>query len=266
MICGKCGRRMSPRYYGDGGYRASYECNQHRKQDGKNGICWTVSAAAIDEAISLEILKAVNPSQIALSLAVLEELDQQAQARDEQWRLKLERIQYEAQKAERQYNAVEPENRLVARTLEKLGHEKLEQLVQVETAYTSAKTVECLELSPEQRQQILALASDLPSLWNSPTTTVIERKEMLSLLVRQVALTPIDSPSRQTRVDLLWHTGATTQLTVARPSRAEKFQTPQQVIEMIRQFSELSNKALANQRSGARFFNWQRSSFYCRFY
>ena len=71
----------------------------------------------------------------------------------------------------RQFNAVEPENRLVARTLEKLGHEKLQLLAELESAYTQAQMVERLEISDEQRQQILNLARDIPTVWHSPTTT-----------------------------------------------------------------------------------------------
>ncbi len=78
----------------------------------------------------------------------------------------------------RQYNLVEPENRLVARTLEKRWNEKLQQLAELEAAYEQAKQVERLELNQQQRQQILRLASDLPTLWHSATTTAAERKEM----------------------------------------------------------------------------------------
>lgn len=76
------------------------------------------------------------------------------------------------------------ENRLVARTLEKLGHEKLQQLAELEAGYASARAVERLELSDEQRQQVLRLASNLPAVWQSSTTMASERKEMLGLLVR----------------------------------------------------------------------------------
>ncbi len=155
VICGKCGRRMSPRYHGDGGRRASYECKQLRQQNGQFGMCWSVAAAAIDRAIAAHVLEQLNPQQLNISLAVLEELDQQAAQLEQQWQLKLERARYEASRAQRQYDAVEPENRLVARTLEKRCHEKLQQLAELELAYEQARKVERLELSPEQRQQIL---------------------------------------------------------------------------------------------------------------
>ena len=138
-------------------------------------------------------------------------------------------------RAERQYNLVEPENRLVARTLEKRWNQKLQQLAELEAAYEQASRVERLELTQQQRQQILRLASDLPALWHSETTTAAERKEMLGLLVKQVALSPIESPTRQTQIAILWHTGAKTELLIKRPTTGEKLSTSPEVIEAIRE-------------------------------
>ena len=235
VICGQCGHRMSPRYYGDSGQRASYECNQLRKKNGQLTKCWSVAAAAIDRAVATHVLEAVTIEQLDISLAVLEELDQQASELEHQWQLKLERARYEASRAERQYNLVEPENRLVARTLEKRWNEKLQQLAELEVAYKQARQVERLELNQQQRQQILRLASDLPALWHSETTTAAERKEMLGLLVKQVALSPLESPTRQTQIAILWHTDTKTELLIKRPTSSEKFSTSPEVIEAIRE-------------------------------
>lgn len=122
VICGKCGRRMSPRYYGSSGKRASYECNQRRKQDGLEGICWSVAAAAIDTAVEAHVLEVLTEDHLDISLAVLNELEHQAAEVEHQWQIRLERARYEANRAERQFDAVEPENRLVARTLEQRAH------------------------------------------------------------------------------------------------------------------------------------------------
>jgi hypothetical protein len=181
---------MSPRYYGSGGKRASYECNQRRKQDGLEGICWSVVAAAIDQAVATHVLDAMTTEQLDISMAVLNELDHQAAEVEHQWQIRLERCRYEAERAQRQFDAVEPENRLVARTLERRWNEKLQQLAELEQAYAQARQVALLELSQQQRQQILGLAKDIPAVWFSPTTTAQERKELLGLLVQQVALPP----------------------------------------------------------------------------
>src|SRR5262249_15759751 len=129
--------------------------------------------------------------------------------------------------------AVEPENRLVARTLERRWNEKLQQLEDLEQAYTTAQRTQRLDITPQERQQILRLAADLPAVWRAPTTTQAERKELLGLLVKQIALTPVETPQRQTHIHFLWHTTATTDLAVPRMRPPERVRTPPQVIEAI---------------------------------
>ncbi len=233
VICGKCGRRMSPRYHGDGGKRVAYECTQARKQDGSVGVCWSVAGAAIDTAVEAHVLEALTLEQLNISLAVLKELEHQAHEADKTWQLRLERAHYEADRAFRQYDATEPENRLVTRTLEKRWNEKLQQLTELEEAYNRAHQVERLELTETQRQQILQLANDIPTIWHASTTTHQERKEILGLLVKQVAITPIDTPKRSTRIQILWHTGAISELIAIRPTTTEKYRTPNQVIQLV---------------------------------
>ncbi|HCF27613.1 MAG TPA: recombinase family protein [Cyanobacteria bacterium UBA11049] len=237
VICGKCGRRMSPRYHGTGGCRAAYECSQARKLDGSMGVCWTVAAAAIDTAVEVHVLEAFSSEQIDISLAVLSELENQAAETDKTWQLRLERARYEADRAFRQYDATEPENRLVARTLERRWNEKLQQLAELEEAYQTAHFVERLELTQAQRQQILQLANDIPTIWHANSTTNQERKEILGLLVKQIALTPIDTPKRSTRIRILWHTGAISELIATRPTNADKYRTPKEVIELIEELA-----------------------------
>jgi hypothetical protein len=238
VICGKCGRRMSPRYHGAAGKRITYQCDQKRKQDGVHGICWSVPGIPIDTAVTNHVLEAITQSHLDISLAVLDELEHSAQEQEHHWQLRLERASYEATRAERQFDAVEPENRLVARTLEQRWNEKLQLLAELEQAYTEARQVQRLEISPAQRQQILRLANDLRAVWLSPTTTALERKEMLFLLVKQIALTAVDSPTRQTFVKILWHTGATSELLVNRPSIQQKLGTSVEAIQAIRELAD----------------------------
>jgi DNA invertase Pin-like site-specific DNA recombinase len=237
VICGKCGRRMSPRYHGRGGKRTTYQCDQLRKQDGVHGICWSVPGMAIDEAVATHLLEAITESNLDMSLAVLQELERSAQESEHQWQLRLERVRYEAERAARQFDAAEPENRLVVRTLERRWNEKLQQLAELEQAYAEARQVQRLELSLRQRQQILRLAKDIPAIWHSPTTTPQERKEILGLLIKQVAITPVENPTRQTRIAILWHTGATSELLTDRPSIQQKLGTPEQVIQAVRELA-----------------------------
>ena len=128
---------------------------------------------------------------------------------------------------------LEPEHRLVVRTLERRWNETLQQLQELEQAYTIAQRTQRLNVTPQERQQILRLAADLPAVWGAPTTTQAERKELLGLLVKQIALTPVEAPQRQTCIHLLWHTTATTDLMVSRLRSSERVRTPPQVIEAI---------------------------------
>ena len=113
----------------------------------------------------------------------------------------------------------------------------MQLLAELEAAYTQALAVERLELSEVERQQILQLAADLRAVWHSPTTTSLEQKEMLGLLVKQIAITPVDSPYRQTQVKILWHTGATSGFLVNRPNIQQKLGTSVEVIQAIRELA-----------------------------
>lgn len=224
-ICGRCGRRMSPTYPAQG---AAYDCSQ--RPDAR-GTCWSVGALRIDEKIVEIFLAAVAPPEIDLSLAVLKEVDRQAGEVDRQWKLRLERAHYEAERAERQYHAVEPENRLVARTLETRWNEKLQELTEVEREYQDARQARKLTLSAEDKNAILALARDLTRVWHAPTTTQAERKQLVRLLIQDVVLHPVDVPVRSTKIQILWKTGATTEGIVPRPRYVG---TPPEVLDFIR--------------------------------
>ncbi len=229
-LCGRCGRRMSVVVSG-GTAPPRYECG---KREETLTLCWSVSSRMIDEKVVEIFLEAVAPPEIDLSFAVVKEVERQSRQVDEQWKLRLERLRYEARRAERQYYAVEPENRIVARTLESRWNSKLTELAQLEQEYEQARRARKLDLSAEDRRAIMALARDLPRVWRAPTTTQAERKQLVRLLVEDVALEPIDLPQRSTKVRILWKTGATTEVLVARPQSGQSHRTPPEVIPVIR--------------------------------
>ena len=138
------------------------------------------------------------------------EVEREEAALSKQWQLRLERARYEAERARRQYDAVEPENRLVARTLELVWEDKLRAVEQLEHEYENWRQRQQLILTTEDRQQILALAQDLPTIWSAPTTTAADRKQLLRLLIDSVLL---DSKRLIGRVwlQINWRTGATTE-------------------------------------------------------
>ena len=146
----------------------------------------------------------IQPAQLEVSLATLEQIEEQARQVERQWQLRLERARYEADLARRRFLAVEPENRLVARNLEKDWNEKLAAVEQLEREQAALPAWAAPRLSPEERQRILGLAEDLPALWHAPTTTPAERKQLLRLLLKDVTLT---KEATTIRVALRWQTG-----------------------------------------------------------
>jgi hypothetical protein len=133
--------------------------------------------------------------EIELGLELVHEAERQTAEIDRQWKLRQDRARYEAHLAERRYKAVDPDNRVVARTLEGEWNAKLQELDAVEREYQAAHARDKLELSESDRSRVLALAKDLRRVWDAKTTTHADRKNLLRMLVQHVALTPIDVPS-----------------------------------------------------------------------
>ena len=179
--------------------------------------CWSVRGRAIDEAIEKLFLETVNPPEIELGLAVVREAQRQGAEIDRQWKLRLEQASYEAKMAERRYKAIDPENRVVARTLEREWNDKLKDLEELAQEREKVRQREKVELTDDDRTRILSLSKDLSQVWHAETTTNAERKNLLRMLVREIAVTPIDFPQRETRVQLLWQTGAVSDIIVRRP-------------------------------------------------
>jgi excisionase family DNA binding protein len=213
---------------------ARYVCAAPIQQGVSRNVCWSVSAAAIDAVVARCFLEATQPPEIELSLAVTREVEHQAEEIDKLWKSRLERARYEAQLAERRYKAVDPDNRVVARTLEADWETKLRALDELDGGYRSARQARRVELSDADRREILSLARDLPRVWNATTTSNAQRKNLLRLLVQQVALMPVDIPQRMTRIQILWHTGTVTDAEANRPRYAAGTPACDDAVELIR--------------------------------
>ncbi len=231
-LCGLCGRAMHVEYGGTHGQYVTYVCHSNRSR-GRSHACQRVPGENVDRSVVQSALEALTPAEINLSLRVLDELDQQTASLRRQWELRLERACYEANLARRRYQSVEPENRIVARTLEQEWEKQLEALAQAEQEYADAQEATPLTLSQRERQQLSALSRDLPALWNAATTTVAERKEVLRLLIADVTLTRQDT---HVLVQLRWITNEMEEWTVSVP-RHRYARTDQAVIERVRELS-----------------------------
>jgi DNA invertase Pin-like site-specific DNA recombinase len=232
LLCGQCGYRLGTTYstYGVHYYRCYGDPPSRRP-------CITVPGKAIDRAVEQLFLETTVPDELELSLAVEHEVDAQAQSLERQWKLRIERAVYEAKHAERRYKAVDPDNRVVARTLEGEWERRLQELEGVRADYERTKRERRVELSDGDRERIRALARDLPKVWRSATTRQADRKAMLRLVIEAVSLRAVDVPRRETLVRTAWKSGAVTELHVSRPTIAELISTPAAALARLRELA-----------------------------
>src|SRR5205814_9308980 len=154
---------------------------------------------------------------------------------DHQWQRQVERAQYEADLARRRYKTVDPDNRLVARSLEREWNEKLAEVEKLEREHTLLPKPAALLLTTAQREQIRRLAHDLPAIWHASTTTFVERKQLMRWLIKDVTLS---KRGNVIDVAIRWQTEALTALSIPRYkiSWAER-QTSPHVVERVREWS-----------------------------
>jgi len=223
---------MTVNYGGARNLGPYYVCPGER--DKGETLCWTTQGARIDSAVQELFLQTMVPPELDLSLAVEREVGAQASALEQHWKLRLEQANYEARRAERRYKAVDPDNRVVARTLEVDWEQRLRELAELERQYEQAKRERRVELTKQDRSRVLALAHDLPRVWRATSTLPAERKAMLRLVIEVIALTPVEVPQRITRVQVQWKSGAVTELHVARPSQKDRLRTSAQAVQRVR--------------------------------
>ncbi len=212
--CGRCGRRMSLRYTGPNGDYPVYCCRADRDQ-GAAPLCQEVRALPVDAFVERTLLEALAPDRIAIAVAAVEQLQEEARQLEKQWGLRRERARYEAERARRQYDAVEPENRLVARSLERAWEEKLRAVEVIEQAYERWRREEPLVLSEADHAALQGLGENLPRVWQAGTTTAADRKRLLRFVVEEVVLDQ-KRERGQVWLKILWQTGATSEHAIQR--------------------------------------------------
>ncbi len=242
VTCGCCGRAMTTNYsFG----RPFYDCSHSRANHTKTPGCRAVVASLIDPAVAKRLLAAVAPEQIALALAAVDEVTARRERSTRALELQVEHACYEAARAERAFHHCEPENRLVARSLEQRWEEKLVALREAEATLATARAATA-PLPP--RADLEALASDLPRLWTAPTTSPKDRKRLLRTMISEVAL--MSEPGPRVRVGIRWRTGATEELVV---HRSVGRRTPAAAIELARRLADRSDEELVAELARAGF-------------
>ena len=247
LVCARCGRRVSVRYQGNGGIYPTYLCNWRRREALDTRDCLCVRCDHLDEAVTDQVLAAIQPAELQLALAALEELQARDAALGRQWQMRLERADYEAQLAERRYEEVDPANRLVAGTLEQGWNEALQRLAELKRQLEQTQREQAWVATPEQQERVLALARDFPRLWHAPTTEAKDRKRMLRLLIKDITVEKL--APKQLMLHIRWQGGACTDAPVALPpNMPDRIRYPAELVERIRALAEtLTDAQIAEQ-------------------
>jgi DNA invertase Pin-like site-specific DNA recombinase len=234
--CGRCGRRLRVYYQGKNS-TPGYYCAANSIVNGRGMFCLRVGGLRIDEAVAHAFLDAIAPAGIEAALLAEKNIEADYESALAQWRLQVERARYETERTERRYRSVEPENRLVARTLETEWESRLNELAAAEAELARRQRQHPGPITEEQRTRIRALGVDLRRVWEAPTSTDRDRKELLQTLLEEVtiAVAPAESKAHLT---LRWLGGAISELDLSlRSRRIPPIRTDEDTIDLVRRLA-----------------------------
>jgi DNA invertase Pin-like site-specific DNA recombinase len=237
VICGNCGRCLQTSYRAQG--KPYYSCVRHL-HEGTEQVCFGLKATPVDELVAQQVLLALEPAALELSCRAMEDIQRDRARLDKHWKQRLERARYEAEDAQRRYQVVDPENRLVARSLEQRWEETLRAEREVRDDYDRFLRKQPPQLSQEERARIAALSCDLPALWQAPATTDQDRKEIVRHLVEKVVV-HVKQDSEYVDVTIHWQGGFLSQHEIVRPV---------QFYEQLRDFDKLMDRIATLRREG----------------
>lgn len=213
--CGRCGRRMVVRYAGPTN-RPSYTCTRG-SADYAEPLCQGLSnGTTLDGLVAEQLLAAVAPAALDASLAAVAGVERERGELTRQWQLRRERAGHDVSRAGRQYHACEPENRLVARELERRWEDVLKQQRQLDDEFERWQRAAPATPSAADAEAIRQLATDLPAVWAAATTTAADRQRIARLLLDRVVVT-VDKASERVDVDLHWVGGLVRSHSLSRP-------------------------------------------------
>ena len=249
VICGQCGQRMTVRYDHRNGKTLPYYTCQREGIEHAHAICQSVPGAGIDRAVGELVVETLTPLTLEVTLAVHQELQMHFEKADQLRHKAVEQAQYEADLARRRYMRVEPENRLVADSLEADWNEKLRAVTEAQECYEQQRAADRLLVDEEQRAQVMELANDFPALWHDPATPDRERKRMLRLLIEDVTL----HKGKEIVTHVCFRGGATKTIRLPRPLligelRRHSAKLVTEVDRLIDQHTDKTIAAILNER------------------
>jgi DNA invertase Pin-like site-specific DNA recombinase len=234
LLCAHCGRRITVRYKGNGGIYPTYECNWRRREALSSHGCLHLRCDLADQPVISRVLALIRPKQIEIAIKAMEELQRRQNSIDTQWRMKIEKAQYETHLAQRRYEEVDPANRLVAATLERRWNEALIKFEEIKEAFSLHQRQKGIVVTEEQKVELRTLARDLPRLWKAPTTKAKDRKRILRLLIEDITVEKLLN-HKQVVLHVRWQGGAVEDIPVIiPPNYADKIRYPEEIVERIR--------------------------------
>jgi len=234
--CGHCGRRLHTHYRGRNS-APGYHCAGKALVEGRGVFCLSVGGVQVDDAVTKAFIAALEPAKLAAAVAAAERLEADRETALKQWRLAVERAGYQAQRAERRYRAVDPDNRLVARGLEREWEESLKALEAAKADLARRESERPHVITQQERNRLLSLGPDLLSLWNANTTTPRDRKELLRTLIDE-AIVKVDRDAFAAHLTLRWKGGALTEIDLALPrSRPATIRTDEDTVALLRRLA-----------------------------
>jgi hypothetical protein len=237
LRCGKCGRQMFVNYSGSGGKQPRYTCHGGRVDRG-SAACQSLGASRVEEAVRRQLLEVVQPAGVQAALDALEQLGDQQRDKRQSLTLAREQSRYEVDRARRQYDAVDPANRLVAGELESRWNAALSraadwdrQLAELEQAQEA--------ITPQERTRLLELGCDLAALWSHPAATAELQKRLLRAALQEIVIVDNDDRTQHMLV-LHWRGGVHTELRVTRTKTGQHRRVADaDVIALVRELSKV---------------------------
>src|SRR5260370_5382817 len=230
-VCGHCGRKLRTHYTGRTA-SAGYHCAGKTITNGRGVYCLSIGAVQVDQAVAQAARAALAPLGIEASLAAAERLEVDRDGALAQWRLAVERASYEAQRTERRYRAVDPDNRLVARGLEAEWEKALRELEMAKVELARREQQRPRTLSIDERNRLLALGTDLFKVWQAQSTTPRDKKELLRTLLEEVIIT-LDKEQRLAHLTLRWRGGTLTDIDLTLQRRPAAVRTDEDTVALV---------------------------------
>jgi hypothetical protein len=224
LRCGKCGRIMQTGYSGTKGNCPRYVCARAKQLYGLQHGCQSLGGRRLEQRVLAEVFAVLEPACLQATAAALAEADAHHAARLRAFELAVERARFEADRARRQFDQVEPENRLVARTLERAWEQRLAELRQAEADLAAQQARRPVTLTATELAWLQRAGADLRRVFEAPTTTPRERKQLLRMVISEVVVT-VDAAQRTAGLRIVWQGGQASELTMPLTKSGGHFRT-----------------------------------------